>query len=101
MAQTLASARFVLCAGAWIEAVAVAVDAVEYDRRIFVEDVLRAVAVVHVPVDDQDARQTMNRFGMVGGKGDVVEKTKPHAAILRGVVPWRPDQAECAVVIAI
>src|SRR2546425_9231167 len=54
-AEPLAGAGFVGGAGAGIEAVAEPVDAVEDNVRIFIEDVLGAVAVTDVPVDDEDA----------------------------------------------
>ncbi len=45
-------ARLFLAAAAWPDAGLVQVD--EQDRGVAVEDVLGAVAVVHVPVEDED-----------------------------------------------
>lgn len=51
----------------------------EQHRRIVPEDVLRAVAVVHVPIDDRHALGPMPALGVAGGDGGVVEETKPIA----------------------
>jgi hypothetical protein len=68
-------------------------DTVEHDAWIVVEDILRAVAVMHVPIDDQDARQAECRLRVFGRQGDVVEQAKTHAPLGRGVMPRRPHQA--------
>ena len=58
--------------------------------RIGVEDVLRAVAVVDVVVDDGDLRGTL-RAGVGGRNGDVVEQAEAHRAVALGVVSRRAD----------
>jgi len=50
------------------------------------EDRLGAVAVVHVPVDDQHPLQPVLRLGMAGRQGDVVEDAEAHAPLRLGVV---------------
>ena len=60
--------------------------AVEH-ARIVPEDVLRAVAVVHVPVDDGDALGAMRLLRMAGGDGDVVEQAEAHG---RRFSAWWP-----------
>ena len=73
-------------------------DAEEHYLGIFIEDVLRAVAVVDIPVGDQDAREAVHLLGVVSGQGDVVEKAETHALARRGVMPGRPNQAEGGMV---
>src|SRR5262249_35148223 len=58
------------------------------DVRIVPEDVLGAIAVVNVPVEDRDPGGAL---GARGGRGDrdVVEQAESHRAIARGVVTGR------------
>jgi hypothetical protein len=53
-----------------------------------VEDVLRAVAVVHVPVDDEHALDAVLRLRGACGDGDVVEQAEAH-----GRSAWRGGRA--------
>ena len=46
--------------------------------RIVPEDVLRAVAVVDVEIDDRDALGAVYRLGVTRGDGRIVEETKAH-----------------------
>ena len=55
---------------------------------------------MHVPIDDQDARQAVGLAGVLGGQGDVVEQAEAHAARRRGVMARRPDQAQGVAVLA-
>src|SRR5215210_3566173 len=55
---------------------------------VFVEDVLGAVAVVHVPVEDGYSLDPA-RTGVLGGHRDVVEQTEPHPGHPPGVVAGR------------
>lgn len=73
------------------------VDAEIEDRRVLEEDVLRAVAVVDVPVDDEDLPHTVPRLEVPGRDGRVVEEAEPHPHVPPRVVPRRPDGAEGAV----
>ena len=59
--------------------------------RIGLEDVLRAVAVVDVVVDDGDAGRA-ERARMRGGNRDVVEQAEAHRAVPFRVVARRPHQ---------
>jgi len=45
------------------------------------ENVLGAVAVVYVPIEDQHPRQAMGHLQMAGGNGDVVVDAEAHAAL--------------------
>ena len=56
------------------------------EHGVVPEDVLCAVAVVHVPVEDGDATGAELRLREAGGDGDVVEKQSPSRAPI-GVVP--------------
>ena len=84
-AQTLAAARFLLAAGPGIPGELVRAE-VEH-RAVFIEDVLRAVAVVHVPVDNQHLAQMVLALCIAGGDGGVVEHAEAHAAM---AVAWCP-----------
>ena len=63
------------------------------------EHCLRAVAVVHVEIDDRRTREAMRRLGMGGTDGDAVEQTETHGDGLFGMMPRRTDRAEghCAL----
>ena len=60
---------------------------------VVLEDVLGAVAVVHVEVDDRDALEAVRFERVRRGDGDVVEEAEAHGAIAR----WRggPADARC------
>ena len=58
--------------------------------RILVEDVLRAVAVMHVPVHDQDALQAVALDRVARPDCDVVEDAESHALFRARMVPGRP-----------
>ena len=66
----------------------------EEDRGIAVEDVLRAVAVVHVPIDDEDAFDAVLLLRVAGRDGDVVEQAEAHAAAGIRMVSGGPHRAE-------
>jgi hypothetical protein len=86
-----AGARLPLAAGAGIERPLVGADK---EQPIgCVKGVLRSVAVVHVPVDAEHARQPAS-VGFRGGDGDVVEEAEAHRARRDCVVPGRADQGE-------
>src|SRR5438067_5479504 len=93
MAEAPAPAGFVSGAGAWIESVSITVDGEKENVRRFVENVLGSVAVVHVPVDDQNAVHLVDIERMPGGESYVVEKTEAHAFCRRGMMTRRADQA--------
>ena len=58
-----------------------------------VEDVLGAVAVVDVPVQDRYAPQPA-RAGVLGGDGGVVEEAESHPVARARVMPRRPGYGE-------
>ena len=61
--------------------------------RVGPEDLLRAVAVVHVPVDDRDALEA-SRARVRGRDRHVVEQAEPHRLRGPGVVPRRAQERD-------
>ena len=68
------------------------------DPRVGVEDVLGAVAVMGVVVDDQHPLAPIGERR--GGDRDVVDQAEPHRARRRGVVARRADREEGGVGLA-
>ena len=68
------------------------VGADEEHARILVEDVLRAVAVVRVEVEDPDPFTGVGERS--GDDGDVRDEAEPHRLRAGRVVPGRPDRTE-------
>ena len=68
------------------------------DAGVAVEDVLRAVAVVGVVVDDDDPLAPLGEVG--GGDGHVVQEAEAHGAGRRGVMAGRAHGAEGGVALA-
>src|SRR5262249_17118983 len=66
---------------------------------ITLEEVLRAVPVVQVPVDDDDATDPATSQ-MRGGDRDVVEEAEAHCASVLGMMPGRADQGDAVVDLA-
>src|SRR6185436_19750409 len=64
---------------------AVMVRAEVEDRIVVVEDVLRAVTVVVVEVDDEHAADAVDLLQIARGDRDVVEDAEAHAAVARRV----------------
>ena len=73
----------------------------EKHGRIGVEDVLRAVAVVDVPIGDGDALHSVFALRIAGRDRDVVEQAEAHAAMGRGVMAGRTHDAECVLRFAL
>src|SRR5436305_1027150 len=94
VAQSLAAAGLGRCSRAGIKAAAVAMNTVEHDARLFIENILRPVAVMHVPIDDEETCQLMSRLRMVRGQGNVIEKTETHARGWCRMMPRWADEAE-------
>ena len=61
--------------------------------RIVLDECLRAVAVVNVPIDDQHAIDPLALAGVVRADGDVAEDAEAHAAVAKRMVTRRPDGA--------
>jgi hypothetical protein len=56
------------------------------DAGIFFKQVLGAIAVVHIPVNDENFFQTVLVLQVASGNRDVVKKTKPQGSIVLGMV---------------
>jgi len=67
------------------------------DRGIFVKDLLRSVAVVHIPIDDEHFLYSFDTLQIPCGNRDIVEKTKPHSPVDPGMVAGWPDRAKGVV----
>ena len=63
-------------------------------RAIGVKDILRPVAVVHVPIDDQCPREAVPALRVPRGEGDVVNHAESHPEIDRCVMPRRANDTE-------
>ena len=61
------------------------------DARIALEDLLRPVAVVHVPVEQQHAREAVHVHGGLGGHRSAVEEAEAAHAVGASVVAGRAD----------
>src|SRR5262249_465228 len=79
---TLAFARAAFAGVARSRIPGVLMQAVIEHRRVVVKNVLRAVAVVNVGIDEQDLFDPVgiSRRGVGGGDGDVVVETESHGA---------------------
>ena len=71
------------------------------DITVFVEDVLSSVAVMHVPINDEDSPQTIGLLGMTSGNSDIIEQAKAHRVIDERVVARWSNQTERAAVLRI
>ena len=91
VAEAAPGAGFVAAAGAGVEGRLVGGE--EEDGVVVVEGVLGAVAVVDVPIDDEDFADAIFFLGVAGGDGDVVEDAESAAAGLGGVVAGGADRA--------
>ncbi len=69
---------------------------VEY-RGVLFENVLGAVAVVDVGVNDAHPLDAVLHLQVAGGDGDIVEVAKPHGLVPLGMVAGRTDGAERVV----
>lgn len=76
-------------------------DGEEEDVGVFVEDVLGPVAVVDVPIDDEDAVDAPSFAGVAGGDGGVVVDAEAHAAGCGGVVAGGADGGEGVADVAL
>ena len=65
--------------------------------RVFVEDVLNAVAVVHVPIQDEHPPRGASLERDARGDRGVVEETETGGTAAIGVVSWRSDDGERAI----
>lgn len=78
-----------------------AVNGEETDLFVSPEDILGAVTVVDIPVNDQHAVQAVTVDGDLGSQGDVIEQAESHATVGQGMVAGRTHQAECPVLFTV
>ena len=78
-----------------------AVNGEETDLFVSPEDILGAVTVVDIPVNDQHTIQAVTVDGDLGGQGDVIEQAESHAAVGQGMVAGRTYQAECPGLVTV
>src|SRR6056300_955340 len=64
------------------------------DRFILVKNILGAVAVVHIPVHDQNLAYSMNRLSVPCGHRCMVKDTKAHSLRWSGMMARWAAQAE-------
>jgi hypothetical protein len=69
------------------------------DVLVVLENVLGAVAVMHVEVDDRHALDAMRLQRVARRDGDVVEDAKPHRPRAAGVVARGADGAKGGIVL--
>ena len=68
----------------------------EADRRVMLDERLRSVPVMNVPVYDQYALGVETRASVEGGDCYVAEEAEPHCPIAQGVMTGRAYSAEAA-----
>ena len=68
------------------------VDTKEKYRAVFVENILRPVAVVDVPVGDQHSLDTMFALRIAGGECNVVKHAEAHALLRPRVMARRKER---------
>src|SRR5215831_3401030 len=66
------------------------VGAEKEDGRIVLETVLCGVAVMHIPVDDRHALQTVLFLNIASCNRYVIKKAEPHRPVCLGMVTGRP-----------
>jgi hypothetical protein len=63
-------------------------------RTILVENILGTVAVMNIPIDDQNSFGAMLRLRVPGRNGDIVKQAKAHPQVGRSMMAGRPNGAE-------
>src|SRR5947199_8904507 len=69
----------------------------EKDRGIVVKRMLRAIAVMDIPVHDGDTLQPVPLLKIPRRHGDIIEETKPHGMSGFRMVPRRTARAKGVV----
>jgi hypothetical protein len=62
--------------------------------RIFPKDGLSAIAVMHVPIHDEDAFDSPFAGSYAGTDGNMIEKTESHGVVGHRMMTRRPNQAK-------
>ena len=71
------------------------------DPGVGLEQMLGAVAVVHVPVEDGHPFQAVMLQGIYRAQGDIVKKAETHGPVPLGVMPGRAHGAEGVIQLAL
>lgn len=66
----------------------------EVHIRISVENVVCAIAMVNIKVDDEDALQTMYILCISRGNCNVAEKTEAHGSLRNSMMPRWSNQSK-------
>ena len=72
----------------------------EMDVGLILHERLGAIAVMDVPIGDQNAREPVLLSCVVGREGDISEKAESHGAVANRVMPRRPHRGKAAWVDA-
>ena len=89
-----AGASFARCSSTGVEGILVKTD-IE-NRIVFVENLLRAVAVMHIPIDDRYPFGAVSALGIPCTDSHIVEQTESHDCRALSVVTWWTHRGECA-----
>src|SRR5690606_1497365 len=73
------------------------VETTHQNTRIIEEDIFRAVAVMHVEIDDGHPRKAVMLQSVRRSTRHVVEETEAHRTPCFGMVARRPHAAECGI----
>ena len=79
---------------AWVTGIGRLMEGGIEHTRIRLEGVLRAVAVVNIPVDDEDSFQVVNLLKMAGSNGHIIKQTKAQGGVSLGMMARRSHQAK-------
>ena len=69
----------------------------EQHRLVRPENLLRAIAVMHVEIDDGDSLDAVGRLGVTGGDGDIIDEAEAHGIARAGVMARRARGHESVV----
>src|SRR5690349_22914089 len=70
----------------------------EMDVGLVLDERLSSVAVMDIPIDDENPAESVLFARIVRGDRDVAEQAEPHCSIVDGVVSRRADRRETALV---
>jgi hypothetical protein len=70
------------------------------DIRLILDERLGAIAVMDIPIKDEDPLQSMPLSRVVRCQRDVTEETEPHRPVAHGVMSRRPHRGKASRVLA-
>jgi hypothetical protein len=80
---------------AWIERIPVQTDV--QNACVVLEDVLRSVPVVDIPIKNRNVLPLVYRLSVACTHGYIVEEAEAHRLITLCMVSWRSDRTECRI----